>query len=138
MREHINCLMKVEETGQIGRYVFAKTALRIGREFANSSQRLSVDGLDGIKGCLLGRYGWMSRLEKQDSRRWFLPVMTLCGKLGQPNGPSLKSVLELAELRKAQGGLAADVGDRAAGAAAARSAAAIGLATASDHLRRPG
>ena len=100
MREHINCLMKVEETGQIGRYVFAKTALRIGREFANASQRLKVEGLDNVRGCVLGRYRWTSRLEKQDTRRWFLPVQTLAGKLGQPGGPSFETVLELAELRK--------------------------------------
>ena len=92
--------MKVEETGQIGRYVFAKTALRIGREFANASQRLKVEGLDNVRGCVLGRYRWTSRLEKQDTRRWFLPVQTLAGKLGQPGGPSLETVLELAELRK--------------------------------------
>jgi hypothetical protein len=100
MREHINCLMKVEETGQIGRYVFAKTALRIGREFANASQRLKAEGLDNVRGCVLGRYRWTSRLEKQDTRRWFLPVQTLAGKLGQPGGPTFETVLELAELRK--------------------------------------
>ena len=100
IREHINCLMKVEETGQIGRYVFSKTALRVGRELANASQRLKVDGLDNVRGCVLGRYRWTSRLEKQDTRRWFLPVQTLAGKLGQPGGPSLGTVLELAELRK--------------------------------------
>ena len=42
-----------------------------------------------------------SRLEKKDTRRWFLPVPTLIGKLGEPNGPSLADVLKDAELRQA-------------------------------------
>ena len=40
-------------------------------------------------------------MEKQDSRRWFLPVATLTAKLGAHHGPSIASVLELAELRRA-------------------------------------
>jgi hypothetical protein len=41
-----------------------------------------------------------SRLKEDDTRRWFLPVIEYLGKLGQPNGPSLASVMELAQLRK--------------------------------------
>jgi hypothetical protein len=101
VQEHIGCLMKIEPTNQVGIYVFSKTALRIGRELANAAQRLRVDGLDGVKGAVLGRFRMSSRLEKKGDRRWFLPVWTLVGKLGQPGGPSLETVLELAEMRKA-------------------------------------
>ncbi len=101
VQEHIGALMKIEETAQIGVYVFSKTALRIGRHLANATQRLQVNGLNGVKGCVLGRFRMTSRLEKQGDRRWYLPVWSLVGKLGQDNGPSLAAVLELAEMRKA-------------------------------------
>jgi hypothetical protein len=39
-------------------------------------------------------------LQEADTRRWFLPSIEYLGKLGQPNGPSLAAVLELAEMRK--------------------------------------
>ena len=93
--------MKIEETAQIGVYVFSKTALRIGRHLASATQRLQVNGLNGVKGCVLGRFRMTSRLEKQGDRRWYLPVWSLVGKLGQDNGPSLAAVLGLAEMRKA-------------------------------------
>ena len=101
IRERLHAFMKIEETGQLGCLTFAKTALRVGRGFRDSSQRLSVEGLDGIKGVVLGRYHWTSHLVKEGDRRWYAPVWQLVGKLGQPGGPSLASVLELAELRKA-------------------------------------
>ena len=92
--------MKVEETGQLGFYRFSKTALPIGRDLTNRAQVLSVEGLDGAKGPVLGRYRMTSRLEKRDTRRWFLPSIAYLGKLGQPDGPSLASVMELAKMRK--------------------------------------
>ena len=92
--------MKVEQTGQLGFYRFSKTALPIGRDLTNRAQALNVEGLKGVKGCVLGRYRMTSRLKETDTRRWFLPVIEYLGKLGQPNGPSLAAVLELAEMRK--------------------------------------
>jgi hypothetical protein len=100
VREARNAFMKVEETGQLGFYRFSKTALPIGRDLTNRAQVLSVEGLDGVKGPVLGRYRMTSRLEKKDERRWHLPVIEYLGKLGQPGGPSLASVTELAEMRK--------------------------------------
>ena len=100
VQESRNAFMKVEETGQLGFYRFSKTALPIGRDLTNRAQVLSVEGLDGVKGCVLGRYRMTSRLEKRDIRRWFLPSIEYLGKLGQPDGPSLASVMELAKMRK--------------------------------------
>ena len=65
VQEHIGALMKIEETDQIGVYVFSKTALRIGRELANAAQRLQVDGLDGVKGGVLGRFRMTSRWRRR-------------------------------------------------------------------------
>ena len=100
VQESRNAFMKVEETGQLGFYRFSKTALPIGRDLTNRAQVLSVEGLDGVKGSVLGRYRMTSRLEKKDNRRWHLPVIEYLGKLGQPDGPSLASVMELAKMRK--------------------------------------
>ena len=92
--------MKVEETGQLGFYRFSKTALPIGRDLTNRAQVLSVEGLNGVKGPVLGRYRMTTRLETKDTRHWFLPSIEYLGKLGQPNGPSLASVMELAKMRE--------------------------------------
>ena len=100
VQEARNAFMKVEETGQFGFYRFYKTALPIGRDLTNRAQVLNVEGLKGVKGCVLGRYRMTSRLKEADTRRWFLPSIEYLGKLGQPNGPSLAAVLELAEMRK--------------------------------------
>jgi hypothetical protein len=100
VQEARNVFMKIEETGQLGFYRFSKTALPIGRDFTNRAQVLNVEGLDRVKGPVLGRYKMTTRKEKQGDRRWFLPVVEYLGKLGQPNGPTLASVMELAQLRK--------------------------------------
>jgi hypothetical protein len=100
VQEARNAFMKVEETDMLGFYRFSKTALPIGRDLTNRAQVLEVEGLDGVKGCVLGRYRMTSRLEKKDTRRWFAPSIEYLGKLGQPNGPSLASVMELARMRK--------------------------------------
>jgi hypothetical protein len=86
--------------GQVGRYDFAKTALRIGNELATRSQRLSVKDGD-LKGAILGLFQMTSRLEVQGARRWFLPVPVQLGKLGEKRGPSIADVLALAALRHA-------------------------------------
>jgi hypothetical protein len=101
IREVRVCYERVEETGQCCRYNYSKTALHIGRDHTNSSQRLTLEGEEGIKGTVLGRWLKTSRLKSEGTRRWFLPVPTFVGKLGQPNGPSLDTVLMFAELRTA-------------------------------------
>jgi hypothetical protein len=100
VQESRNAFVKVEETSQLGFYRFSKTALPIGRDLTNRAQVLEVKGLDGVKGCVLGRYRMTSRLKETDTRRWFLLSIEYLGKLGQPDGPSLASVMELAKLRK--------------------------------------
>jgi hypothetical protein len=94
-----SCFMRLTN-GQIGRYDFSKTALRIGVEVATRSQRLSVDGGE-IKGSVLGVFQMTSRLEQQGTRRWFLPVPILLGKLGEKHGPPIADVLACAKLRQA-------------------------------------
>ena len=100
VQEFRNVFMRVEETGQLGFYRFNKTAFNIGKDITNRAQVLSVEGLNGVKGPVLGRYKMTSFLKKEDNRRWYLPAIEYLGKLGQPNGPSLASVMELAQLRK--------------------------------------
>ena len=99
VQEARNAFMKVESTDQLGFYRFNKTALPIGRDLTNRAQVLTVEGLKGVKGCVLGRYRMTSRLKEEDDRRWFLPVIEYLGKLGQKGGPSIDQVMELAQLR---------------------------------------
>jgi len=97
--ETLSAYMRLRN-GQVGRYDFAKTALRIGNELATRSQRLSVK--DGeLKGSILGLFQLTTRLEVQGARRWFLPVPVLLGKLGEKHGPSTADVVALATLRHA-------------------------------------
>jgi hypothetical protein len=86
--------------GQVGRHDFSKTALRIGDELATRSQRLSVDGGE-LKGSVLGLFQMTTRLKTEGARRWFLPVPTPIGKLGERAGPQLSDVLACAKLRQA-------------------------------------
>ena len=97
--ETLSAYMRLRN-GQVGRYDFAKTALRIGNELATRSQRLSVK--DGeLKGSILGLFQMTTRLEVQGARRWFLPTPVLIGKLGEKHGPSTADVVALATLRHA-------------------------------------
>jgi hypothetical protein len=98
--ETLGCYMRLPETGQVGRFDFSKTALRIGRELADRSQRLKIEG-EEIKGAVVGLFLMVSRVEKKNDRRWFLPAPQFLGKLGAVNGPSLADVLACAALRQA-------------------------------------
>lgn len=98
--ETLSCYLRLAKTGHVGRFEFSKTSLRAGHELASRSQRLSVQGGD-VKGSVLGLFQMSSRLEKQGSRSWFLPVTIQIGKLGEANGPSLADVFTLAKLRQA-------------------------------------
>jgi hypothetical protein len=93
------CFMRLIN-GQVGRYDFSKTALRIGDELATRSQRLSIEGGD-LKGSVLGLFQMTTKLKTEGARRWFLPVPILLGKLGEASGPPLADVLTCAGLRQA-------------------------------------
>lgn len=80
--------MRVEETGHLGFYRFNKTAFNIGKDITNRAQVLSVEGLNGVKGPVLGRYKMTSFLKKEDNRRWYLPAIEYLGKLGQRRPPA--------------------------------------------------
>ena len=101
VQEVIGCVQWIEETQTVAVYYFSKTALAVGRDLFNRSAILTVDGFSDIRGPVLGRYRKTSYLEKKGDRRWFKPVATYLGKLGQPNGPSLETVLACAEMRLA-------------------------------------
>jgi hypothetical protein len=98
--ETLGAFIKLAGTGQIGRFDFSKTALRVGNELATRSQRLSVNGGE-LKGAILGLFQMTTRLEVQGARRWFLPVPILLGKLGDKHGPSPDDVIACAQLRQA-------------------------------------
>ena len=101
IQEVMGCVHWIEETKTVAVYRFSKTALHVGRELFNRSAILTIDGLDNIRGCVLGRYRMTSYLEKKGDRRWFKPAAPYLGKLGQPNGPTLETVLACAEMRLA-------------------------------------
>jgi hypothetical protein len=79
---------------------FRSTSLAVGRELADRSQRLRIEG-EEIKGIVLGKWKVTSRLEKRDDYRWHLPVVTLVGKFGEATGPTLVDTLLAARLRQA-------------------------------------
>ena len=97
--ETLSAFVRLAKSGQVGRYDFSKTALRVGNELATRSQRLSADG--GLKGSILGLVRLTTRIETQGSRRWFLPVLLSLTTLGDKRGPSVEDVLICAKLRAA-------------------------------------
>jgi hypothetical protein len=103
VREEIGVVMQPEATGQICHYVTKKTAVKVGRAFSKRAQRLQVDGLDGVRGVVLGRFRATSFLQTDPDtgRNWNLPVFSCIGVLGQERGPSMERVLEMARLREA-------------------------------------
>jgi hypothetical protein len=66
--------------------------------------RVTVEGADGkpqeLRGCTLGCFRFASRFEKK-TYEYPVPVITLVGKLGEPNGPSLAAWRQAQPLRKA-------------------------------------
>ena len=112
VQEARNAFMKVEETGQLGFYRFSKTALPIGRDFTNRAQVLRVEGLDGVQGCVLGRYPHDVEVGEAGHPPLVPAGDRVSRQTRSPDGPTLASVMELAET--AQGlprRLAADAGD---------------------------
>ena len=81
-------------------FAFRSTSLAIGRDFANRASRLKAE-IDGatLDGAVIGKWLLSSRLERKDSFRWYLPVLSLLGKLGEARGPTLNEVRFAARLR---------------------------------------
>ena len=79
---------------------FRSTALAVGRDLGDRAQRLKVEG-EAIKGVILGKWKVTSRLEQRNDYRWYLPGVTLLGKLGEKEGPTLAEVMTAARLRQA-------------------------------------
>ena len=96
------------------------TALAVGRDLGDRAQRLKVEG-EAIKGVILGKWEVTSRLEQRNDYRWYLPGVTLLGKLGEKEGPNARRGHDR---RAATAGLQGRpaLGAGAAGAAAAAEA----------------
>ncbi len=103
VEDTINCFMMVvnlkpEPFGGVFR--FSRKALAVGRDLSNRAHRLKVEG-ENISGMVIGLWGWTSRLAPgANSSSFYLPVMTLLGKLGEPTGPTLAQVRLAAQLRQ--------------------------------------
>jgi hypothetical protein len=91
-------------------YDFYSSAYKIGKHLVVMAQRLrgAIQGADGrpveVKGCTLGKFLFTSHMESPKGAAtapYPLPVVTLVGKLGQPNGPTLAQFKQLRELRQA-------------------------------------
>jgi hypothetical protein len=99
----INCFMMVvnlkpEPFGRVFR--FSRKALAVGRELENRAHRLKVEG-ENISGMVIGLWEWTSRLAPgANSTSFYLPVLTLLGKFGEPAGPTLAQVRLAAQLRQ--------------------------------------
>jgi hypothetical protein len=65
--------------------------------------RVRVEGADGkpeeLKGCTLGKFRFASRIEKK-AFEYPVPVITLAGKLGDKDGPTLEEWRQTKALRK--------------------------------------
>jgi hypothetical protein len=83
-------------------FPFRSTALSIGREFGQRafSLRAKLDGGD-VRGYPSGKRRIATRLEKEGDFRWFLPVVTLVGKVNQTGGPTIAEWRAAMTLRKA-------------------------------------
>jgi hypothetical protein len=77
---------------QPGVFDFYSTALSIGRDLGKQAYRLRVN-IDGTehRSYTLGKWRMGSTLEKKDNDRYFKPVVTLLGKLGEPEGPTIEA-----------------------------------------------
>jgi hypothetical protein len=82
-------------------FVFRSTAYRVGRDHANLAHHVNVT-IDGEDIRVVGAK-WLvtSRLESNSFGRWFVPQISLIGKLGASNGPTLAEVRAAKALRVA-------------------------------------
>jgi hypothetical protein len=94
IEETIHCFNLVN--GFLCVYDFARTALKTCREFADRARRIkaTVPCDDGkpvaVKGYLAAKWKMSSAIVKDGEFRYPTPVLTLAGKLGESNGPSLE------------------------------------------------
>jgi hypothetical protein len=100
VEETISAYLLVEGRGVI--FDFKSTSLRIGRDFHDRAShcRAVVDGQE-IWGFGVGLWGITSRMERGSRGTWSVPVVTLCGRLGDPDGPSLDKWRRAARARQA-------------------------------------
>jgi hypothetical protein len=88
IEEALNAYLVVDGKGVV--FPFRSTAVKIGRQFADRAGRLhtSYHG-EEIIGYAVGKWEVTSRLERSGDYRWYLPQVTLLGRLGEEGGPTL-------------------------------------------------
>jgi hypothetical protein len=80
-------------------FAFRATAYPIGRRHANLASHAKAT-IDGEEIRVVGaKWRLTSRLESNDFGRWFVPQITLVGKFGAPNGPTLAEARAAKALR---------------------------------------
>jgi hypothetical protein len=85
-----------------GVFDFYGGAFPIGRAFSDraGSMKATVGG-DEIHSCTVAQWGMTSNYRKEGDRRWFEPVVSLLGKLGEPKGPTIAQWRTAQTLRRA-------------------------------------
>jgi hypothetical protein len=88
IQQTISALLLVGNRGVI--FDFKSTSYRTGSDFHDRSShtRAIVDGQE-VWGFAVGKWQFTSRMEKSSRGVWFTPVVTLCGRLGDPEGPTI-------------------------------------------------
>jgi hypothetical protein len=88
--ETISALILID-VRQPAAFDFYRSALVVGRDLGKKAHRLRVN-IDGAeyRSYTLGKWQMSSVLEKDSDHRWFKPVVTPLGKLGEPDGPTIE------------------------------------------------
>jgi hypothetical protein len=89
-------------SGDGATFDFYGSAFPIGRAFSDraGNMRATVGG-DEIHSCTVAKWGMSSVLRKEGDHRWYEPVVTLMGKLGEPKGPTIPQWRIAQTLRRA-------------------------------------
>jgi hypothetical protein len=88
IEETVNAFLIVDGKGVV--FPFRSTGVPIGNVFAHKATNLHVtyDG-EELQGLAVGRWRFTGRLQRNGDFRWFVPVVTLAGRLGEPDGPTV-------------------------------------------------
>jgi hypothetical protein len=72
-------------------FPFRSSAVPVGREFEARAAhvRVNIDGRD-VEGFTYGKWLVATRLHQENDFPWFLPVVTLIGRLGEKDGPAIE------------------------------------------------
>jgi hypothetical protein len=81
-------------------FAYRSTSLNIGLDFENQAERIKVENTK-LGGAIVGKWRMTSRIERDGDFSWFVPVMTLEGKLHEERGPSIDQMRLAAQLRQA-------------------------------------